>query len=203
MCEEEIIRPLNQQFEPDKAQRIRELESLFQSLPFENKAAKYFTIEVVRCLEAGLLLAAFEVAMSLLELFIRELLIMTRFGSDSGLGDTPSRQLFRDTVEREVEDVEHLSLNQMMDELEGLEIISERDSDKVKELYKTVRVPIHHGLTRRLLFPPSFVPKDYLDFFFSGARNRFHKLEELVEDNAIRHLFDVVDFMGKYSKQLD
>lgn len=177
---------------------------MFNSLPFGGRAAKYFINEIISCLEAGLLLAALEVATSFLELFVRELLIVARCGSSGTLGGKPSRQLFFDKVRREIEDEERLSFGGMADELEGLEVIDPSDAYGIKDFYKTVRVPVHHGLTRRLICGPSYIPgEDWLDLLFPGSWDRLHKVEQLFEDDSITHLHDIADFMVKYCKRSD
>jgi len=193
-----MIRPLHEQFEAEKVQEIREIQSSFNSLPFEGRAAKYFIIEIISCLDAGLLLAALEVATTFLELFVRDLLVIARCGSN-----VTSRPLFLDKVRRELEDEERLSFGGMVDELEGLEVIDPSDAHEIKDFYKTVRVPVHHGLTRRLICGPSYIPEDFYDWLFSGPKDRLHEVEKLVEDDSIRHLSDIANFIVKYCKGSD
>ena len=76
MEEMRLIRPLEEQFEPNKCAEIRDLVAKFSALPFKEGACRYFTLEVTGCLEAGLLLATVSVASVLLETFLRELLII-------------------------------------------------------------------------------------------------------------------------------
>jgi len=195
-----MIRPLEQQFEPDKLQRIKELERLFESLSHQSGAAGYFTSEIVRCLDAGLLLAALEVATSLLELFVKDLLIAARLESSASQHRLPSFELPGNQMERKIEDVERLYFNGMIDELANRRIIEGSDAEAIKDFYKSVRIPVHHGLTRRFIRLSSGVRED--DSFAAlslGRLGRFHKFEEVIEENSIRHLSTIVNFIGRYS----
>jgi hypothetical protein len=205
-----MIRPLEHQFEPEKVQKIRELEKSFQSLrsQFKVEAARYFVSEIVRCLEAGVLLAALEVATSLLELFVLALLIAARREDHVFQHSVPSSQIFppspEDQIEREITDVKRLSFNSMVDEWAERRSIGQSDADAIKDFYKTVRIPIHHGLTRRFICPSPDIDMqdDFLAGLFLaglGRRARLHKFEEVIEDGSLRHLSSIVDFIGRYS----
>ena len=78
MEELRLIRPLEEQFAPDKCDEIKDLITKFSELPFKEGTCRYLVLEVIGCLEAGLLLAAVSVASTLLETFFRELLIFSR-----------------------------------------------------------------------------------------------------------------------------
>lgn len=198
-----MIRRLEQQFEPEKVQRIRELARLFQSLPLQRGAARYFISEIARCLDAGLILAALEVATSLLELFVRDLLIAARFEDNIAQRGLRSHQLL-DQVEREIEDVERLHFRGMVDELVDRRIIDQPDDDAIRDLYKTVRIPIHHGLTRRFVRLSSDIHEDDpLAPLSLGRPGRFHRFEEAIEEDSISHLSTIVNFIGRYSEGAD
>jgi hypothetical protein len=124
-----MIRPLERQFEPDTVERIRALQRSLQSLPFEGRPARYLASEIVRCLEAGLLLAALQVALSLLELFFRDLLISIRFhqvsdGSDTLVG--PWRKL--DQISEDIEDGSRLDFYSILDELVESAVVDQEDA---------------------------------------------------------------------------
>lgn len=202
-----MIRPLEHQFEPEKVQKIRELEKSFQSLrsQFDIEAARYFVSEIVRCLEAGLLLAALEVAASLLELFVLALLIAARREDHVFQHSVPSSQIFppspEDQIEREITDVKRLSFNSMVDEWAKRRSIGQSDADAIKEFYKTVRIPIHHGLTRRFICPSPDIDMqdDLLARISLGRSGRDHRFEKVIEDDSLSHLSSIVDFIERYS----
>lgn len=201
-----MIRPLEEQFEPDKCAEIRDLIAKFSALPFEGGACRYFTLEVTGCLEAGLLLAAVSVASVLLETFFRELLIIHRLQSagpkTNRWGDT---RLLLNKFEKEAEDGRpRLHFDKIVDQLTG-DVLDSVEVEAAKKFYKDVRVPIHHGITRRFIAiaraeevdmsnPSSIMLSDTYRGF------RLHKLDEVIEENATSYLGFVVDLIQKYTK---
>lgn len=200
-----MIRPLEEQFGPDKCAEIRNLVAKFSALPFKGGACRYFTLEVTGCLEAGLLLAAVSVT-SVLLTFFRELLIIYRLWS---AGPTTSRWvdtgLLLNKLEREAEDGRpRLHFEDIVDQLTG-DVLSSADAEVAKKFYKDVRVPIHHGLTRRLIAEAKAEEMDMsepLDGLLSATNRMFrlHQLEEMIEENATKYLGFVVDLIQKYTK---
>jgi len=199
-----LIRPLEKQFEPDKCAEIRNLIAKFSALPFEGGACRYFALEVTGCLEAGLLLAAVSVTSILLETFFRELLIFHRLQS---AGPTTSRwgdtSLLLNKLEKEAEDGHpRLYFDKIVDQLTGC-VLDTAEAEAAKKFYKDVRVPMHHGLTRRLIVETKAEEMDMGDswnMFFATNLNRLHELEEVIEENATKYLGFVVDLIQKYTK---
>lgn len=206
MEELRLIRPLEEQFEPDKCAEIRNLVAKFSALPFKEGACRYFALEVTGCLEAGLLLAAVSVASVLLETSFRELLIFHRLRS---AGPTTSRWvdtgLLLNKLEKEAEDGRpRLHFEDIVDQLTG-DVLGSADAEVAKKFYRTVRVPIHHGLTRRLVAEAKAEEMDMsepLAVLLSATtwNRRFHELEEMIEENATKYLGFVVDLIQKYTK---
>jgi len=199
-----LIRLLEEQFEPDKCAEIRDLIAKFSALPFGGGACRYFSLEVAGCLEAGLLLAAVSVTSILLETFFRELLIIHRLQSagpkTNRWGDT--RLLFNE-LEKEVEDGRpRLHFEDIVDQLTG-DVLDSADAEVAKGFYKDVRVPIHHGITRRFIVTAKAEEQDMSDpwnVFFATYLNRLHMLDEVIEENAIKYLGSVVNLIQKYTK---
>ena len=200
-----MIRPLEEQFEPDKCVEIRNLVAKFSALPFKEGACRYFALEVTGCLEAGLLLAAVSVACLLLETFFRELLIIHRLQSAGPKTNRweDTRQLFN-KFEKEAEDGRpRLHFDKIVDQLVG-DVLDSTEAEDIKKFYKDVRVPIHHGLPRRLIAKIKAEEVDMSDpwsvFFATYLGFRLHVLDEVIEKNATRHLGFVVDMIQKYTK---
>jgi len=197
-----LIRPLEEQFKPDKCAEIRNLVAKFSALPFKEGPCRYFILEVAGCLEAGLLLAAVSIASVLLETFLRELLILLRLES------TTSHQIdtnpFFDELEKEAEDGRpRLYFEDIVDQLTG-DVLDPDDADNAKKFYKTIRIPIHHGLTRRFIAIAKTGEADMSNsssIWLETYRGvRLHKLDEVIEENAIKYLGFVVDLIQKYTK---
>ena len=64
-------RPIESQFEPERVKEIRELVSRISALSLPPGSSRYYAVELIRCLENGVLLAGLHVAASLLELSVR------------------------------------------------------------------------------------------------------------------------------------
>lgn len=193
-----MIRPLEEQFEPDKCAEIRDLIAKFSTLPFEEGPCRYFVLEIAGCLEAGLLLAAVSIASVLLETFLRELLIVHRLQTREL---TTSRQIdtnsLFDKLEKEIEDGRpRLYFEDIVDQLTG-DILDSGDADDAKKFYKAVRVPIHHGITRRFI---AIAKAEEVGFLDTYRGLRLHRLEEVIEENATSYLGFVVDLIEKYTK---
>lgn len=186
-----MIRPLEKQFNAAKCAEIRRLITKFSTLPFKEGPCRYFVLEVAGCLEVGLLLSAVSIASILLETFLRELLILRRLQTRE-----LTTSLF-DKLERETEDGRpRLSFDDIVDELTG-DVLDSSDAEAAKEFYKTVRIPIHHGITRRFIAIAKTGEESWLDTY-RGLR--LHHLEELVEENATKHLRSIVNLIQKYTK---
>jgi len=204
MEELRLIRPLEEQFVPDKCAEIRDLIAKFSALPFEGGTCRYFSLEVAGCLEAGLLLAAVSVASILLETFFRELLIFHRLQT---AGPTTSRwadtSLLLNKLEKEAEDGRpRLNFDDIVDQLPG-DVLDSDDAEAAKKFYKDVRVPIHHGITRRFIVKAKAEEQDMSDpwnVFFATYLDRLHMLDEVIEENAIKYLGSVVNLIQKYTK---
>ena len=198
MEELRLIRPLEEQFEPDRCAEVRDLITKFSALPFEGGACHYFTLEVAGCLEVGLLLAAVSVASVLLETFLRELLILHRLQTRE---PTTGRQIdtmaLFDSMEKEIEDgCPHLHFDKIIDQLTG-DVLDSGDAVNAKKFYKTVRIPIHHGITRRFIAIAKTGEVGWLDTY-RGLR--LQHLEQLIEENATKYLGFIVDLIQKYTE---
>lgn len=199
-----MTRPIEQQFGVKKARIIRNTQKLFQSLQFPTgTTALYYRSEIVNCLEVGLLLAAVHVASALLELFVRDLLVATHYKQ---IFSHPPKFLDYELhrIEKEIEDGRpRFDFNRIITELVQRSVIDPKDGDNIYDFYKSVRIPIHHGLTRRFIRTSSkFVIDEEKDDFFSllslNPLNRAKAFEEMIEDNSLDHLLTVGYFIEKY-----
>ena len=191
-----MIRPLEEQFNAAKCAEIRSLIAKFSTLPFKGGPCRYFALEVAGCLEAGLLLAAVSIASVLLETFLRELLILHRLQTREL---TTSRQIdtMFDKLEKDIEDGRPRSnFEYIVDQLTG-DVLDSGDAVDAKKFYKAIRIPIHHGLTRRFIDIAKTGKVDWLDTY-RGLR--LHHLEELIEENATKYLGFIVNLIQKYTE---
>jgi len=131
------IRKLNEQFEPKTVSRIRALQADTSSLPFKDGAGGYYAKELIYSLEAGLFLASLNLASSLLELFVRDLLIYV----SSSNNKVNAREL--NIMEKQYEDQDKpmWTFARLIDELRRRKIIEKLDADNIKSFYKKIRIP--------------------------------------------------------------
>lgn len=191
------IRKLEEQFEQETVDRIRALQSSLNSLPSIGGAVPHYVKELHYTLEAGLLLASLHLSLSFLELFVRETLISsmaqsTGFGNDNDL-------------EKSLEDGTNPQWNfyKMIDELRKLGILNGRDAEEIKEYYKQIRIPVHHGLTRRFIRNLDLYTGEdsgiFMEDLFLSRSTRPHDLEEHLEDNGIMLIEQIIAFITKYA----
>jgi hypothetical protein len=199
------LRPLEEQFTKRTLLRIRKLQADLDSLPCREGAGRYYSKELKYALEAGLLLASLHLAASLLELYVRDLLII----STAKKTDDRKKQIL-DELEIYYEDSTNPKqwfFSNIVDELQNQKIISDLDAKNVKAYYQDIRIPIHHGLTRRFLRGSKSPIKktesfDIDEMLFLGRTLRGHSLEEQLEQRGISLVKKVVVFMKKYSYNL-
>ena len=122
------LRPLKEQFAKRTVLRIRSLQDDLDALPFREGAGRVYVKELIYALEAGLLLAALHLATSLLELFVRDLLInSTALKSAS---DQKNKMGVLDKLEVYYEDTTkpQWSFSMIVDELRSQRVISSSDA---------------------------------------------------------------------------
>jgi hypothetical protein len=194
-----MIRPLEEQFARRKVKLIRVIQAEFQSIPYHFPIERYFAKELNGCLEAGLLLAAIGIAASLLEIFARNLLIEALTNAQTA-NDKSAREIINQ-IERVIEDDRPRHVFALIIKtLKEMTIIEESDAENIENFYKDIRIPIHHGITRRFVRGSRHKTEDewltlYLDIEF-----RFHRIEDVIENDSIKHLKTVAEFIRKYSR---
>lgn len=196
-------RPLEQQFSASKVKRIRDIQNLYKSLRFRSGAAPYYNSEIVKCLEAGLLLAAMQVSTALLELFVRDLLIIVEYKkTSSNAPKVVDRTLAK--IERDIEDGRpHLDFSKIVSELVQQKVISPKDREKISNLYRDVRIPLQHGITRRFIRISEKETNDNdtidpLSIIALSHLGRYWSFEDVIEDKALVHLRIIGNFINKY-----
>ena len=193
------IRRLDEQFEAQTVLRLRAIQASIASLPFKGGAGRYYAKELIYSIEAGLLLASLHIISSLLELFVRDLLI-----SVSANRSTRSDVNIND-IERKYEDESKplWTFSKMLDALSTQNIIGRADVDALKSFYRDVRIPLYHGLTRRFVrihdgYAPETDTENSFDIFL-GRTIRAHRIEDHLEESAISLLEVAASFMVSYS----
>ena len=190
-----LLRPLEKQFEAKTVKKIREQIESFRNLNLPGGPCHYYVIEIMRALEAGLLLAAIELSASLLELSLRELVFFNREKSvisDHEFGPFLGKLARRFDLEYE----RNMMFTQLMDELESTGFASHNDTESIKRFYKETRIPIHHGLSGRYVAKSQECPSG--DFFSVLSSTSIHSFEDALEKNTLDDLRLVTSFLSKF-----
>jgi len=157
---------------------------------------KFYIAEIQGCLSGGLLLAAAALSAALLELFVRDLAVARRIVLS---GDTGSVERLRGRVERELEEDRQMGFAKMLDELR-VTVLEPGDKDELRNFYDQTRVPLAHGLVRRLTGSP--FGANEIDDLFSDLARRSVLENRIIEDGAIQDVQFVVGIMKKYQPWL-
>ena len=70
-----MIRGFEEQFEGKTVDDIRQLLARIDSFSFPSGVSRYYAVDLSLCLQAGALLGALQVVASLLEIFVREIVL--------------------------------------------------------------------------------------------------------------------------------
>jgi len=102
-----------------------------------------------------------------------------------------------DKLEKEIEDGHpRLYFEDVVDQLTG-DILDSEDAKVAKKFYKTIRIPIHHGITRRFI---PIAKTEEVNFLDTYRGLRLHSLDEVINENATKYLGFIVDLIQKYTK---
>lgn len=186
-----IIRPLEQQFQPERIEEIRALQKRFELLQITFHPSKTFVFEIVCALESGLFLSPLLAAAALLELLVRETVI-DRLSPAAGRG-RPNRA----EISHQIEESRFLGFDALVSRLSEFEILESEDCDRMKSLYSRIRIPLHHAIIGRYIRDRQ---EPWLADLFRGTplenANQGAKFEETIEDFALDDLRSLLDSIG-------
>jgi hypothetical protein len=174
-----VTRGFEEQFEGNTIIKIRELLQRIESLNINipHGVSRYYRVDLSLCLEAGALLGALHVAASLLEITIREMVI--EYAQEA----LPENKKIN--LQKELEEKRHLGFKSLVDELKAFELFDPKDADLAKQFYNDIRIPIHHGLSRR------FVSKhnDFMGILEEASGGAYqtsmHDFERVIEEESL------------------
>jgi len=191
------LRPLEKQFEPKKVREIRNLAEEFDQLRKQMKGgpAGYMISGIHRCLETGIILGALSISLSLLDMFIHDMVILHEKEKEQNgdhrrekfpaLKTGHQRLPFEDNLTTFIQD----------------RWIDPQDGEALLEMYKKIGVPLHHILSRHIgpFSKMMIIGEDrLLDRFLTRSFGDFHRVEEMIEDNATSSMKVIVSFLRKY-----
>ena len=191
------IRPLEEQFNKERVNKIRELQNLVVKFPLKESAGKYYLAELINTLEAGLLLASLHLTLSFLEIFVRDLLILQK----TRLSKNNKRFDEIDKIEIEVEDSSdpQWSFSKIIHYLHKDNLLNNEHLNTLKEYYKKLRIPLHHGITRRFIRGEKIKepnqPVDIMEWLSCSRLSRSHSFENAIETRSIDMMHDVLSLI--------
>lgn len=185
-----MIRTLEVQFGPAKGKRVREAISRLSSVRYPEGASSYYASELRHVLEAGAVLASVSLACTLLESVVRSLVVQhARTAVRTGLN-----------LERALESKKSLHFAGLVDELVKAGLFDAADADRAKRLYRDVRIPIHHRLSRRFVtFHDDHWSIDFRELLRQGSPVTLHHLEEVVETHGLNYVDEIVGVIDRNS----
>lgn len=188
MVKRRRLRQLERQFRRRTVDRIRAIQARLDSLSTTHSVLRYFIVEAQRTLEGGLLLPALLVVTTLLELRVRLAVLDHRLLGMSG----KRRKTSAGKILREIEEDRSFGFAKMLDELHKAKIITNVDKNRLTNLYKSTRIPLHHAITGRFIRDRA-EQENLVLLDDIGGRSGSHKFELVVEDYALPELEKTCD----------
>ena len=185
------MRPLEKQFEPEKAAHLKKLAGRLSQFSFPPGASRYYGLELVSCIEAGALLGALIVGSSLLELYVRALVV--NHSSKARLS-TASKQK---SLEGTLEENRHIGFEELIDNLVSAGLFKKSDSKNAKALYKNIRIPLLHGLPRRFVRQHQNSFAEDFSLLLGREAISSSELETIIEDHALEYLENIVGIIER------
>ncbi len=191
------LRPLEKQFEAKKVQEIRKLAEEFNQLrkQMRGDSAGYMISGIHRSLETGILLGALSIALSLLDMFVHDMVILYEKEKDRD-GDHQEGSLPPLTTGHP-----RLPFEDQVTQFMESRWIEPEDGEALLAMYKKIGIPLHHVLSRRIgPFSKMMIMGEdrLLDRFLTRSFGDIHHVEEMIEDNATQFMKVIVTFLRKY-----
>jgi len=142
------------------------------------------------CLENGVLLAGLHLAASLLELSVRS--FVAQRIDDFRKAQASSADVR--SVQRALEEKRDISFADLVDALNEAGLFEQNDVEKAKKFYRTIRIPIHHGLADRFYRCHT---DELLADLWSFVPVPSHRFEDVIEDYALKHIATAVGIMER------
>lgn len=190
-----MIRGFEEQFEEDTVKKIQDLLRRIEAIKLPFRVSKFFVVDLSICLKAGALLGALQLAASLLELTVREMVMVL---SSEALSENNRKR----NLQKELEDKKHFGFNHLVTELEKVDLFDRKDAELARQFYNTVRIPLHHGLTRRFITEHdnnnSF--KLFEEVFGGAYQISMHDFERVIEQEALSLIETAIGIIERNQK---
>jgi len=191
------VRGFREQFEQETADQIEELAERLLTLNYPTGPSRYYGLDLAMCLKAGALAGSMIIASALIEIYVRGLVI-------SYTEKAQANWSHKVEVEKELESKQNLSFGILLDHLVEADLFSAKDSDRAKTIYKTIRIPTHHGLPARLLAietDDTFL--SFMDIFGLKSTVTMSEFERFVEYEALPVVKNIVEIIERNQFNFD
>ncbi|MDA8120872.1 MAG: hypothetical protein M0Z85_12735 [Gammaproteobacteria bacterium] len=204
-----VRRSLDERVAKSEADELRVIALALSALRVEARASRVYINEIVESIENGLLLSAIVLATILLEIWIRDLLVIRMVTQRESKGKRELQTLLTE-IDRETEGASRgESFASICRKLLSLDVIQQDEHDRIQEIYKNFRIPLLHGTTGRIvdrecwgagLCENTYTGADMaIKAIFGGApHRRANDLEDLVFSSAVNILGDIVNFIAAH-----
>lgn len=202
-------RSLEEQFEPEHACRLRLIEEAFLSLRVSGRVSNYYLLEISRAIDRGMLLAAIQLATTLLEIWLRDLLVI-RKATEAAVASKHELRWLMTKLDREIEGIERgWDFGDLLNELHALQVLTDEEVSWLRSTYKHIRTPFHHGISgrivnselqqREMLNEPENEGEMFLASIIASAPDqRINCFEEFIDHEVTQHLEGIVNFLAAH-----
>lgn len=210
-----IARSLEQQLEAKHCKKLRVIQASFESLRIRGRVSSYYIMEISRCIDRGMLLAAIELSTTLVEIWLRDLLVVRKASTDLSI-DKYQYRLLITKYDREIEGSKErgLSSHIIISQLTELDVLNSKEVEWLQSFFNKVRNPLHHGLTGKFL-DPEYHSQDLVDsatskeeillaeVFGNSPEKRLSCFEEFLDREAIGILEGTLNFLANHALPSD
>lgn len=179
-------RPLNEQFEPDKAAALQSFAGRLRLLRYPPGASRYYGLELATCIESGAIAAALIVASALLELHVRALVV--NFATRA----RRPRSRTEESLERQLENRRDMGFAKLLDHLVEVDLFRADDAARAKVLYSKIRIPLLHGLPSRFVEDHQFPIFPELNRLLGREMITLRDFEDTIESHGLKYLEDII-----------
>ncbi|WP_289028110.1 hypothetical protein [uncultured Paraglaciecola sp.] len=206
-----IARSLEEQLEAESCQKLRIIQASFESIRIQGRVSSYYVMDISRCIDRGMLLAAIELCTTLIEIWLRDLLVVRKATTDLSINKEQYKRLIT-KYDREIEgsDKRGLSSHQIISQLAKLNVLNTEEVEWLHSLFNKVRNPLHHGLTGKLV-DPEYHSRDLVEsaiskeevllatIFGNYPEQRLSSFEEFLDREAIGILEEALNFLVNHN----
>jgi len=179
------------------------------SLRVTGWVSNYYLLEISRAIDRGMLLAAIQLATTLLEIWLRDLLVI-RKATQATMASKHELRWLMTKLDREIEGIKSgAKFGDLLKELHTLEVLTDEEVAWLQSTYKQIRNPLHHGISGRIVDPdlqqremlnePKNKEEMFLASIFASAPNRrINRFEEFIDHEVTEHLEGIVNFLAAH-----